>query len=82
MTREYEAIVIGTMTAGGMIDKPIGRHSTKRTLMSVSPMGKHAVTHYRVAEHFREHTRLRLRLKRSYPPNSCAHGLFATPTLG
>lgn len=38
MTREYEAIVIGTMTAGGMIDKPIGRHSTKRTLMSVSPM--------------------------------------------
>lgn len=38
VTREYEAIVIGTMTAGGMIDKPIGRHSTKRTLMSVSPM--------------------------------------------
>ncbi|EOW9474828.1 23S rRNA pseudouridine(1911/1915/1917) synthase RluD [Vibrio cholerae] len=63
VTREYEAIVIGTMTAGGMIDKPIGRHSTKRTLMSVSPMGKHAVTHCRVAEHFREHTRLRLRLE-------------------
>lgn len=63
ITREYEAIVIGTMTAGGMIDKPIGRHSTKRTLMTVSPMGKSAVTHYRVAEHFREHTRLRLRLE-------------------
>ncbi|MDQ2165850.1 MULTISPECIES: 23S rRNA pseudouridine(1911/1915/1917) synthase RluD [Vibrio] len=63
ITREYEAIVIGTMTAGGMIDKPIGRHSTKRTLMAVSPMGKSAVTHYRVAEHFREHTRLRLRLE-------------------
>ena len=63
ITREYEAIVIGTMTAGGMIDKPIGRHSTKRTLMAVSPMGKPAVTHYRVAEHFREHTRLRLRLE-------------------
>lgn len=63
ITREYEAIAIGKMTAGGFIDKPIGRHSTKRTLMSVSPMGKPAVTHYRVAEHFREHTRLRLRLE-------------------
>ncbi|ENY8011976.1 23S rRNA pseudouridine(1911/1915/1917) synthase RluD [Vibrio fluvialis] len=63
ITREYEAIAIGKMTAGGMIDKPIGRHSTKRTLMAVSPMGKPAVTHYRVAEHFREHTRLRLRLE-------------------
>ncbi|EKO3409399.1 23S rRNA pseudouridine(1911/1915/1917) synthase RluD [Vibrio fluvialis] len=63
ITREYEAIAIGKMTAGGMIDKPIGRHSTKRTLMAVSPLGKPAVTHYRVAEHFREHTRLRLRLE-------------------
>ncbi|WP_165310431.1 23S rRNA pseudouridine(1911/1915/1917) synthase RluD [Vibrio ziniensis] len=63
ITREYEAIAIGRMTAGGMIDKPIGRHATKRTLMAVSPMGKPAVTHYRVAEHFREHTRLRLRLE-------------------
>ncbi|EKO3377613.1 23S rRNA pseudouridine(1911/1915/1917) synthase RluD [Vibrio fluvialis] len=63
ITREYEAIAIGKMTAGGMIDKPMGRHSTKRTLMAVSPLGKPAVTHYRVAEHFREHTRLRLRLE-------------------
>ncbi|MCA2016194.1 23S rRNA pseudouridine(1911/1915/1917) synthase RluD [Vibrio tritonius] len=63
ITREYEAIAIGRMTAGGLIDKPIGRHSTKRTLMSVSPTGRHAVTHYRVAEHFREHTRIRLRLE-------------------
>ncbi|KYN83823.1 23S rRNA pseudouridylate synthase [Vibrio cidicii] len=63
ITREYEAIAIGRMTAGGKVDQPIGRHSTKRTLMAVSPMGKPAVTHYRVAEHFREHTRLRLRLE-------------------
>lgn len=63
ITREYEAIAIGRMTAGGKVDKPIGRHSTKRTLMAVTPMGKHAVTHYRVAEHFREHTRIRLRLE-------------------
>ncbi|MDV6252434.1 23S rRNA pseudouridine(1911/1915/1917) synthase RluD [Vibrio sp. EA2] len=63
ITREYEAIAIGRMTAGGKVDQPIGRHSTKRTLMAVAPMGKPAVTHYRVAEHFREHTRIRLRLE-------------------
>ncbi len=63
ITREYEAIAIGRMTAGGVVNQPIGRHSTKRTLMAVSPMGKPAVTHYRVAEHFREHTRIRLRLE-------------------
>ena len=63
ISREYEAIAIGRMTAGGKVNKPIGRHSTKRTLMAVAPMGKHAVTHYRVAEHFREHTSIRLRLE-------------------
>ncbi|WP_428771178.1 23S rRNA pseudouridine(1911/1915/1917) synthase RluD [Vibrio sp.] len=63
ITREYEAIAIGRMTAGGKVEQPIGRHATKRTLMAVSPMGKPAVTHYRVAEHFREHTRIRLRLE-------------------
>nr|WP_086940930.1 23S rRNA pseudouridine(1911/1915/1917) synthase RluD [Thaumasiovibrio occultus] len=62
-TREYEAIAIGTMTGGGMVEKPIGRHSTKRTLMAVSEFGKPAITHYRVAEHFREHTRIILRLE-------------------
>ena len=31
--------------------------------MAVAPLGKPAVTHYRVAEHFREHTRIRLRLE-------------------
>ncbi|MFM2483169.1 23S rRNA pseudouridine(1911/1915/1917) synthase RluD [Celerinatantimonas sp. YJH-8] len=63
ITREYEAIVIGQMTAGGMVDEPIGRHKTKRTQMAVDPFGRPAVTHYRVAEKFREHTRLRLRLE-------------------
>ena len=62
-TREYEAICNGTMTAGGMVEKPIGRHATKRTHMAVHEMGKPAVTHYRVAEKFRAHTRLRLRLE-------------------
>ena len=63
ITREYEAVAIGTMTAGGTVEEPIARHSTKRTHMAVHPMGKPAVTHYRIMEHFRAHTRLRLRPK-------------------
>ncbi|MFD2178608.1 23S rRNA pseudouridine(1911/1915/1917) synthase RluD [Veronia pacifica] len=63
ITREYEAIAIGNMTGGGMVEKPIGRHPTKRTHMAVHELGKPAITHYRVAEHFRAHTRLRLRLE-------------------
>ncbi|MCQ8806506.1 23S rRNA pseudouridine(1911/1915/1917) synthase RluD, partial [Escherichia coli] len=57
ITREYEAVAIGHMTAGGTVDEPISRHPTKRTHMAVHPMGKPAVTHYRIMEHFRVHTR-------------------------
>ncbi|UJF18937.1 23S rRNA pseudouridine(1911/1915/1917) synthase RluD [Vibrio sp. SS-MA-C1-2] len=63
ITREYEAIANGQMTAGGTVEKPIGRHPTKRTHMAVHELGKPAITHYRVAERFRNHTRLRLRLE-------------------
>ncbi|GDY27804.1 ribosomal large subunit pseudouridine synthase D [Agarivorans sp. Toyoura001] len=63
VTREYEAIATGTMTAGGLVEEPIGRHPTKRTHMAVVTSGKPAVTHYRVAEKFRQHTRIRLRLE-------------------
>ncbi|MEG3132423.1 23S rRNA pseudouridine(1911/1915/1917) synthase RluD [Rouxiella sp. T17] len=63
ITREYEAVAIGNMTAGGTVNEPISRHSTKRTHMAVHPMGKPATTHYRIMEHFRAHTRLRLRLE-------------------
>ncbi len=31
ITREYEAVAIGHMTAGGTVDEPISRHPTKRT---------------------------------------------------
>ncbi|MBJ4718216.1 23S rRNA pseudouridine(1911/1915/1917) synthase RluD, partial [Salmonella enterica subsp. enterica serovar Anatum] len=43
ITREYEAVAIGHMTAGGTVNEPISRHPTKRTHMSVHPMGKPAV---------------------------------------
>ncbi len=63
ITREYEAIACGIMTAGGTVDEPIGRHPQRRTHMAVTELGKEAVTHYRVKEKFRAHTLLRLRLE-------------------
>ncbi|REL34774.1 23S rRNA pseudouridine(1911/1915/1917) synthase RluD [Thalassotalea euphylliae] len=63
ITREYEAIASGIMTAGGTVDEPIGRHATKRTHMAVTMSGRPSVTHYRVMEKYRLHTRLRLRLE-------------------
>ncbi len=65
VVREYEAIAVGHMTGGGTVDAPIGRHSTNRVMMAVKPegLGKEAITHYRVMEKFRAHTRLRLRLE-------------------
>lgn len=65
VVREYEAIAIGEITAGGTIDAAIGRDPYNRTRMAILPegIGRDAVTHYRVMEHFREHTRIRLRLE-------------------
>ncbi len=63
ISREYEAVVCGTMVAGGTVDAPMGRHPTKRTSMAVREYGKPAVTHYRVMEKFRAHTHLRLKLE-------------------
>jgi len=61
--REYLAVVSGVMTAGGVIDEPIGRHPVNRTRMAVVQRGKPAVTHYRVAERFRAHTLVRVKLE-------------------
>ena len=33
--REYEAVVTGVMTGGGLVDQPIGRHPVQRTKMAV-----------------------------------------------
>jgi 23S rRNA pseudouridine1911/1915/1917 synthase len=65
VVREYEAVVVGVLTAGGTVDAPIGRSRTVRTMMAVVPegMGREAVTHYRVLERFRAHTRIRVRLE-------------------
>jgi len=63
MGREYEAIAIGVMTGGGCVDEPMARHSKQRQKMAISPMGKEAITHYRVLKKFRGHTHIRLKLE-------------------
>lgn len=63
MGREYEAVVQGVMTGGGKVDEPMGRHPKQRQKMAVHPMGKEAITHYRVLKKFRGHTHIRLKLE-------------------
>jgi 23S rRNA pseudouridine1911/1915/1917 synthase len=63
ITREYLAVCVGVMTAGGTIDEPIGRHRTQRTRMTVRADGRPSVTHYRVLQRFRAHTLVRVQLE-------------------
>jgi 23S rRNA pseudouridine1911/1915/1917 synthase len=63
ITREYEAIVNGVMTAGGTIDAPIGRHSKLRTRMSITEKGKMAITHFRLIKKFTSHTHIKVKLE-------------------
>ena len=61
--RHYEAVCVGVMTAGGTIDKPIGRHATDRVKMAIRSDGRDAVTHYRVITRYRAHTHVSLQLE-------------------
>lgn len=63
MGREYTAIVEGTLVSGGTVDEPIGRHPKDRKKMAISHNGKHAVTHYRLAEKFLGHTCVSVKLE-------------------
>ena len=61
--REYQAITMGVMTAGGTVNEPIGRHPVERKRQAVISSGKHAVTHYRVEHRYRAHTHIRCKLE-------------------
>ncbi len=61
--REYEAVVNGVMTGGGMVDLPIGRHTVNRQKRAVREDGKDSVTHYRLISRFRAHTHVRVKLE-------------------
>jgi len=61
--REYDAIVTGLLTSGGTIDQPIGRHPVNRKRMAVNAKGKPAITHYRLNQRYRLHTKLTVKLE-------------------
>jgi 23S rRNA pseudouridine1911/1915/1917 synthase len=61
--REYQAVVHGVMTGGGMVDEPIGRHSHDRVRMTVRENGRPSVTRYRVLKRFRAYSHLHLELE-------------------
>ncbi|MCP4042412.1 MAG: 23S rRNA pseudouridine(1911/1915/1917) synthase RluD [Gammaproteobacteria bacterium] len=63
ISRQYQAIVTGVMTAGGRIEAPIGRHPRHRTRMAVIESGKPAATNYRIVQRFRAHTRIKVDLE-------------------
>ena len=63
VSRIYAALCRGVLSGGGTIDAPIGRHPTSRTKMAVVEDGKPAVTHYRIAERFAQHTSLTVSLE-------------------
>jgi 23S rRNA pseudouridine1911/1915/1917 synthase len=61
--REYEAIVHGVLTGGGIIDAQLGRHPVNRKKKAVVVKGKDSITHYRVLQRFRSHTHVQLNLQ-------------------
>ncbi len=63
VTRQYQAVVCGVLTAGGCVDEPLGRHPVHRKKRAVTESGKEAVTHYRVISRFKAHTHVQLQLE-------------------
>ena len=63
VSRYYQAIVHGVLTAGGTVDAAISRHTRQRKRMAVNDSGKQAVTHYRILQKFSNHTHVRLQLE-------------------
>ena len=65
ITRKYYAIVHGVIGEDeGTVDAPIGRHPVDRKKMSINDKnGKHAVTHYRVLERFKQFTYVECQLE-------------------
>ena len=61
--REYLAIVLGVLTSGGTINLGIGRSGRDRKKMAVKPEGKEAITHFRVLDRYRGHSRIKVNLE-------------------
>lgn len=63
-TREYSAVVSGSIKENGTVNAPIGRHKTDRKRMCVTlDNSREAVTHYRVIRNYAGYTHLSVRLE-------------------
>ena len=88
MGRTYHAIASGEMISGQTIDVPIGRHKTDRKKMSAQAIGKPAITHYRILDHYRGHTLIECQLETGRTHqirvhmNFIHHPLFGDSTYG
>lgn len=64
ISRVYMALVEGIIKdEQGTIEAPIGRHPVDRIKMAVVKDGRHAVTHYKVIERFKNRTLVECRLE-------------------
>lgn len=63
MGRIYHAIASGELISGQTIDVPIGRHKNDRKKMSAQAIGKPAITHFKVLDHYRGHTLIECQLE-------------------
>lgn len=65
VNREYQAIAVGLLTAGGTVDAPLGRHPVNRIKRAVvsEESGKNAVTHYRILKKYRAHSHVLVKLE-------------------
>lgn len=64
ISRVYMALVEGIIKdEQGTIEAPIGRHPVDRIKMAIVKDGRHAVTHYKVIERFKNHTLVECRLE-------------------
>ena len=60
VSREYEAVVFGSLTGGGTVTADIGRHPQQRKKMAVVDTGgKEAITHYRLVQRFKHHSHIK-----------------------
>lgn len=63
-TREYSAVVCGSIKEDGTVNAPIGRHKTDRKKMCVTlENSREAITHYSVIRNYAGYTHLNVRLE-------------------
>ena len=83
VNRDYLALVLGSVSAGGSVDAPVGRHPVERTKMAVTARwktGAHFLSSAGKAP--RMHAARMQSGNRTYAPDSRAHALDWTPAFG